>query len=197
MNASDSVDDSESGSEAALSGKAHAQAHELLPAVYDDLRRLAAQRIASIGPGQTLQATSVVHEAWLRLENKQREWAGATHFFATAAEVMRHIVIDHLRGKSRQKRGGGQFRLNIEDLELAGAPQDERLLVIDEALQQLERAHPDKARIVVLKFFGGLTDREAAETLGVTERTIERHWAYAKAWLLRHIREESELSTGK
>jgi RNA polymerase sigma factor (TIGR02999 family) len=164
---------------------------ELLPAVYDDLRKLAAHRVASMAPGQTLQATALVHEAWLRLAGKQGEWESRTHFFATAAEIIRHILIDHLRGKARLKRGGGQLRLDIDALDIADASPDEKILMIDEALQQLEKAHPDKARVVVLKFFGGLTDKEAAESLGVTERTIERHWAYAKAWLIARIHENS------
>jgi RNA polymerase sigma factor (TIGR02999 family) len=163
-------------------------AAELLPSVYDDLRRLAAQRVASLAPGQTLQATALVHEAWIRLAAKDASWGSRTHFFATAAEVIRHILIDHLRSKARLKRGGGQVRIDIDGMDLAGTTPDEKVLLIDEALQQLEREHPDKARVVVLKFFGGLTDLEASEAIGVTERTIERHWAYAKAWLLDRIR---------
>jgi RNA polymerase sigma factor (TIGR02999 family) len=144
-----------------------------------------------MAPGQTLQATALVHEAWIRLAGKRREWESRTHFFATAAGMIRHILIDHLRGKARLKRGGGQLRLDIDSLDVAQASPDEKVLLIDEALEQLEKEHPDKARVVVLKFFGGLTDKEAAESLGVTERTIERHWAYAKAWLLTRIRENS------
>src|SRR5688572_4390761 len=129
---------------------------ELLPAVYEDLRRLAAHRIASMAPNQTLQATALVHEAWLRLADKKQDWANRTHFFATAAELMRHILIDHLRGKSRLKRGGGQLRLDIDAVDVAQTSPDEKVLLIDEALQQLELEHPDKARIVVLKFYGGM-----------------------------------------
>jgi RNA polymerase sigma factor (TIGR02999 family) len=169
-----------------------AAAQELLPLVYEDLRKLAAHRIASMAPNQTLQATALVHEAWLRLVGADhRTWQNRVHFFATAAEVMRHVLIDHLRGKARLKRGGGQLRLNIDGLELANTTPGEKVLLIDEALEELQREHPDKARIVVMKFFGGLTDKEVALELGVTERTVERHWAYARAWMLSKIREQA------
>lgn len=174
----------------AASGHAR-RSEELLPRVYEELRRLAAHRVATMAPGQTLQATALVHEAWLRLARKQEQWTSRTHFLATAAEMMRHILIDHLRGKARLKRGGGRLRLNIDGLEIPTGARDDKVLLIEEALQLLEKEQPEKARVVVLKFFGGLTDREAAEVLGVTERTIERHWAYAKAWLFRAIRENN------
>ena len=167
------------------------QMEALFPTVYNDLRKVAAHRLAMLAPGQTLQATALVHEAWLRLAQTQpRTWKNQVHFFAVAAEVMRHVLIDHLRSKTRLKRGGGQLRLDIDDLQLAATTGNEKILLIEEALEELEREQPDKARVVVLKFFGGLTDREAAEELGVTDRTIERHWAYAKAWLMRKIREQ-------
>jgi RNA polymerase sigma factor (TIGR02999 family) len=171
-------------------GQPNGSSHDFLPLIYDDLRRLAAHRLASVAPHQTLQPTALVHEAWLRLNGKQKTWENRVHFFAAAAEVMRHVLIDHIRRKSRLKRGGGQQRLDIDGIDLADTTPNEKVLLIDEALQQLQIAHPDKARIVVLKFFGGLTDREAAESLGVTERTVERHWAYARAWLLTRIREQ-------
>ena len=120
----------------------------------------------------------------------QRTWENRMHFFAAAAEVMRHVLVDHVRRRTRLKRGGGQLRLDIDELDVAGTTPDQKVLLIDEALERLQTEDPQKARIVVLKFFGGLTDREVAEHLGVTERTVERHWAYAKAWLLRSIREE-------
>jgi RNA polymerase sigma factor (TIGR02999 family) len=165
---------------------------EIFPAVYDELRRVAAQRVASIAPGQTLQATALVHEAWLRLAGKEREWQSKTHFFATVAEMIRHILIDHIRSKARLKRGGGQLVLNIEGIDVAQASPDEKVLLIHETLEEFEKEHPDKARVVVLKFFGGLTDREVAAELGVTERTVERYWAYSKAWLMSHIRDHRE-----
>ncbi len=161
---------------------------DLLPLVYDELRRLAAARMAQEAAGQTLQPTALVHEAWLRLVGEgDRTWQNRAHFFGAAAEAMRRILIERARRKSRVKRGGGQPPLNIEDFELAAATPDERVLLIEEALQRLESQEPKLARVVTLKFFGGLTNQEAAETLGVTERTILNHWAYAKAWLLRDI----------
>ena len=167
-------------------------AQTLFPAVYEQLRRVAASRIDHLLPGQTLQATAVVHEAWLRLSAKSdKRWQSRTHFFATAAEVMRYVLVDHIRAKARLKRGGGLMRLDIQDLDLATADPDDKVLMINEALEALEREQPEKARVVVLKFFGGLTDVEVAETLGVTERTIERYWAYARSWLLQHIENQS------
>ena len=161
--------------------------HEVLPSVYDDLRRIAAHRLAALGPGQTLQPTALVHEAWIQLSAKEHGWKNHAHFVATAAEVIRHILIDHIRAKTRLKRGGGQPKLPLEDLEISSPPPDERLLLIHEALEEFERDHPNQAKVVVLKFFGGLTDREVAAELGVTERTVERHWAYARAWLVEEI----------
>ena len=167
-------------------------ADELLPHVYDELRKLAAHRLARLPPGQTLQPTALVHEAWLRMAAaEQHNWENRAHFFAAAAEVMRHVLVDYVRRRTRLKRGGGQLRLDIDELNLASTTADEKVLLIDEALERLQTEAPEKARIVVLKFFGGLTDREVAEHLGVTDRTVERHWAYAKAWLLRSIREQS------
>lgn len=165
------------------------QAQEFFPAVYDDLRKLAAHRLASLGPGQTLQPTALVHEAWLRIAGSNLQtWENQVHFFATAAEILRHVLIDHLRSKTRLKRGGGQMRLDIDGLEISATTADEKVLLIEEALEQFQIEHPDKARVVVMKFFGGLTDREVAAELRVTQRTVERYWAFARAWLLRHIR---------
>jgi RNA polymerase sigma factor (TIGR02999 family) len=164
---------------------------DLLPLVYDELRRLAAARLAREAAGQTLQPTALVHEAWLRLVNDgDRTWENRVHFFSAAAEAMRRILIENARRKSALKRGGGQDRLNIEDLELAATTPDDRVLMIDQALQQMETEDPESARIVVLKFFGGLTNKEVGKTLGVAERTVERQWAYAKAWLFQKIRGE-------
>jgi RNA polymerase sigma factor (TIGR02999 family) len=166
-------------------------AAELLPLVYAELRRLAAHKMANEAPGHTLQPTALVHEAWLRLvPAAHQSFQNRGHFFAAAAESMRRILIEHARKKSRLKRGGDQARLNLDDLELAAAPPDDKLLLVDEALKQLEREAPDKARIVVLKFFGGLTNQQVAEILQVTERTVERQWAFAKAWLFQNIRQE-------
>ena len=162
---------------------------ELLPLVYNEMRQLAAARMAREAAGQTLQPTALVHEAWLRMVGAgERTWQNRAHFFGAAAEAMRRILVENARRKSRLKRGGGQLRLDIEDLDLAAAGPDDKVLLMDEALEQLKAEDPDKARIVVLKFFGGLTNQEVAENLGVTERTVERQWAYAKAWLFQKIR---------
>lgn len=164
---------------------------ELLPLVYDELRRLAAARMAQEAAGQTLQPTALVHEAWLRLVGDgDRTWQNRAHFFGAAAEAMRRILIENARRKSRLKRGGNRQRLNIDDLELAATTPDDKVLLIDEALEKLQVEDPEKARVVVLKFFGGLTNQEVAEGMGVNERTIERHWAYAKAWLFQTIRKQ-------
>ncbi len=164
-------------------------AEELMPLVYDELRRLAAARMALESESQTLQPTALVHEAWLRLVgNGDRTWKNRAYFFAAAAEAMRRILIERARRKARLKHGGGQQRLNIEELELSETTPDEKILLIDEALQQLEREQPEQGRIVVLKFFGGLTNKEVAEALGIGERTVDRHWVFAKAWLYRAIR---------
>ena len=165
---------------------------ELLPLVYEELRRLAAARMQREMAGHTLQPTALVHEAWMRMVGEtDRTWKNRAHFFAAASECMRRILIESARRKSRIKRGGRQARLNIDDLELATATPDDKILMIDEALGQLEKTDPEKARVVVMKFFGGMTNQEVAEHLGVTERTVERHWAYARACLFKIIRTES------
>ncbi len=171
-------------------GRGEAGASEkLLPLVYDELRRHAAVRMAQEAPGQTLQPTALVHEAWLRLVGSgDHTWQNRAHFFGAAAEAMRRILIENARRKARLKRGGDQVRLNIDQLELAETTPDEKILLIDEALERLRAQDPEKARVVVLKFFGGRTNQEVAEVLGVTERTVERQWAYAKAWLYQIIR---------
>jgi RNA polymerase sigma factor (TIGR02999 family) len=170
-------------------GRGEQQASEsLLPLVYDELRRLAAARMASEAAGQTLQPTALVHEAWLQLAGDgNRSWENRAHFFGAAADAMRRILIDSARRKSTLKRGGNQPRLDIADLELAEASPDDQVLLIDEALEQLEKEDPEKARIVMLKFFGGLTNQEAAETLGIGERSVERLWAAAKVRLFQWI----------
>jgi RNA polymerase sigma factor (TIGR02999 family) len=174
---------------AAGRGDAHAS-DELLPLVYQDLRRHAAVQMAREAAGQTLQPTALLHEAWLRVEGGQgREWQNRAHFFGAAAEAMRRILIENARRKSRLKRGGDLVRVDPGHLELAATTPDEKVLLIDEALASLQAQDPERARVVVLKFFGGRTNQEVAECLGVTERTIERHWAYAKAWLFQHIRD--------
>ena len=164
---------------------------ELLPLVYDELRRLAGARMRQEMAGHTLQPTALVHEAWMRMVGESdRTWKNRAHFFAAASECMRRILIESARRKSRIKRGSGKARLNIDDFELAAAAADDKILMIDEALGRLEKNDPEKARVVVMKFFGGMTNQEIAEHLGVTERTVERHWAYARACLFKIIRTE-------
>ena len=161
---------------------------QLLPLVYEELRRLAAARMAQESVGQTLQPTALVHEAWLQLVGEGgRSWQNRAHFFGAAADAMRRILIDKARRKSRLKHGGGQSRLNIDDLELAETIPDDNILLINEALERLEKEDPEQARVVVMKFFGGLTNLEVAENLDIAERTVDRHWACAKARLFRWI----------
>lgn len=161
---------------------------ELLPLVYDELRHLASARMAREAGGHTLQPTALVHEAWLKLARPgDRRWNDRAHFFRAAAQAMRRILVDRARAKSSLKRGADAERLNLDDLALAAASPDDRVLLVDEALERYERDDPEGARIVTLKFFGGFTNREIAETLGVTERTVERQWAYARACLLELI----------
>jgi RNA polymerase sigma factor (TIGR02999 family) len=166
-------------------GDPHAAA-QLLPLVYDELRDLAAQRLAQEKPGQTLQATALVHEAYLRLVGgaQTQDWDGRRHFFAAAAEAMRRILIDRARHKQARKAGGGRRRLDLDDLEPALEEQNgDRLLTLDEALQQLEAEDPRKAELVKLRFFAGLTSEQAAAALGVSISTAEKDWAYARSWL--------------
>ena len=165
---------------------------ELFPLVYEELRRMAAARMAGEAAGHTLQPTALVHEAWLQLVGDgDQTWQNRRHFFGAAAEAMRRILILNARRKSALKRGGGQSRVNIEDLEITAATPDEHILLIDEALQWLEAEDPEMARMVLLKFFGGLTNEEVAENLGVSLRTVNRQWLYAKIKLFRWIRDQN------
>ena len=166
-------------------------AQDLLPLVYEELRRLAHARMAQEAGGQTLQATALVHEAWLRLVREgERTWANRALFFSAAAEAMRRILIENVRRKSRLKRGGGGLiRVELSEISLAEKTPDDRVLLIDEALERLRAENPEAAQLVSMKFFAGMTNQEVAETLGVTERTAERRWAFAKAWLLRSIQD--------
>ena len=162
----------------------------LLPLVYEDLRRLAAARMAQEAAGHTLQPTALVHEAWLRLvgDGAPTSWQSRGHFFAAAATAMRRILVEHARRRRRLKRGGGEAPLNVDDLDVAEASPDEDILRVHEALTKLEQASPEQAKIVELKFFGGLTNEEVAEYLGIAERTVYRQWVCAKARLFRAIR---------
>jgi RNA polymerase sigma factor (TIGR02999 family) len=163
-------------------------ADALLPLVYDELRRLAAQRMAHEAPGQTLQATALVHEAWLRLGgDDQPSWQNRAHFFAAAAEAMRRILIDNARRKNYLCHGGGAERVNLDGLDLAASVDDEQLLSLNEALDHLAAHDATKAQVVKLRFFAGLTNEQVARVLGVSEPTVKRHWTYARAWLFREM----------
>ena len=168
-------------------------AEQLLPFVYDELRRLAAAKLTQEKPGQTLQATALVHEAFLRLVDvaKVQRWDSRGHFFAAAAEAMRRILLNRARDKKRTKRGGERHRVDLDQLEIALDTNDDQLIALDEALTQLAAEDPDAARLVNLRFFAGLTLRDAAVSLGLSQRTAERQWAYARAWLYARLRLDS------
>ena len=171
------------------SGDVHA-AEELLASVYQELRKAAASKMAGGIGGQTLQPTALVHEAWIRLGDPgKRRWQNRSHFFAAAAEAMRHILIDRARKRSRMRHGAGLERVDADDFPLAAPETDDRLLQIHEALDRLAQADPVKAEVVKLRFFVGCSEAEIAEALGISERSVERHWAFARAWLIRETQE--------
>lgn len=167
-------------------------AAKLLPLVYDELRQLAAMRLAHERPGQTLQATALVHEAYLRLlgpEGESLDWANRGHFFAAAAEAMRRILIDNARRKGAVKHGGGLDRADLPR-EIASESEsdiDDELIALDQALTRLASQDPIKARLVELRYFGGLTGDQAAKALGISPKTADRYWAFARAWLRREM----------
>jgi RNA polymerase sigma factor (TIGR02999 family) len=165
-------------------------ARELLPAVYQELRRLAASKMANNAAAQTLQPTALVHEAWLRLAGKdtQVQFTSRTHFFAAAAEAMRHILIDRARRKQAARHGGGMQRVDADEMQIAAPADDAELLAVNEALERLAQADPAKAELVKLRYFVGMTIEEAALALGISEPTAKRRWALAKAWLFNEIR---------
>jgi RNA polymerase sigma factor (TIGR02999 family) len=164
-------------------------ADQLLPLVYEELRKLAAAKMAQQPAGQTLQATALVHEAYLRLTGGVRDqWQDRVHFFRAAAEAMRCILIESARRKSRWKRGGRLERVELDGLELAAATPPDTLLVVHEALDRLAAEDAPKAELVKLRFFIGLTHAEAAKVLGLSEPTVKRYWDFARAWLMREIR---------
>jgi RNA polymerase sigma factor (TIGR02999 family) len=162
-----------------------------LPLVYEELRKLAAQRLASEKPGHTLQATALVHEAYVRLigGDEARQWAGRGHFLATAAEAMRRILVESARRKGSLKRGGGRARAELRDADLVADDAPDEILAVDEALGGLAAVDSQAAELVKLRYFAGLSVPEAAEALGLTTRTTERLWAYARAWLRQALSE--------
>jgi RNA polymerase sigma factor (TIGR02999 family) len=163
-------------------------ADELLPLVYDELRKLAAHRMSHEPPGNTLQPTALVHEAWLRLvASDQQTWQNRGHFFGAAAEAMRRILIESARRKRALRHGGNQQRLDIDKLEIAAPTPDEELLAISDALEKFSTLDEDKAKLVKLRYFAGLTIEEAASILGISRATAKRWWTYARAWLYQQV----------
>ena len=164
-------------------------AERLLPLVYGELRKLAAAKLAHEKPGQTLQATALVHDAYIRLVDQQQPqcWDGHGHFFAAAAEAMRRILVDNARRRQSLKCGGNVSRESIDELAIAGPEHDERVLAVSEALEQLATSDKTAAELVKLRYFAGLTSKDAAAALGLAERTADRIWVYARSWLLKHL----------
>jgi RNA polymerase sigma factor (TIGR02999 family) len=166
-----------------------AAADELLSLVYEELHHLAAAKMAQQPPGHTLQATALVHEAWLRLSAGQMpQWESRRHFFAAAAQAMRHVLIERARRKLRARHGGEFIRVDLDAVEIPVPADDERLLQINSALDELAVLAPEKAEVVKLRFFVGLDETETAELLHISPRTVERYWRYAKAWLFERIK---------
>ena len=164
---------------------------QLLVLIYDELRRLAASKLAHEAPGQTLQPTALVHEAWLRLVGDQNpSFKDRKHFFCAAAEAMRHILIDRARRKQTRRHGGEYRRVDFEDIDLAAPSADEQLLAVHEALHKLGLEHPVQAEVVKLRYFGGLTNEEISEVLGVSISTVKNYWTFSRAWLLNEIEGE-------
>jgi RNA polymerase sigma factor (TIGR02999 family) len=162
---------------------------ELLEKVYKELRQLAAARLAREEP-QTLQPTALVHEAWIQLKSESAYWENTAHYFGAASQAMRRILIQRARQRSRLKRGGDQIRVDFENLDLAAATVDDKILMVDDALERLSAVDDFRAQIVELKFFGGLTNGEVANLLNISERTVDRHWKFARAWLYSAIEQE-------
>jgi RNA polymerase sigma factor (TIGR02999 family) len=182
----------------AVEGGEPQAAEQLLPLVYDELRRLAAMRLARESPGQTLQATALVHEAYLRLVDTEEVqcWDSRGHFFAAAAEAMRRILVERARRRGRLRHGGGLRRLDGLDAEVAvDACDDEQVLLLDEALTRLAAARPQAAELVKLRFFSGLTAEEAAPLVGLSPRSARRLWAFARAWLRRDIERSADFTS--
>jgi RNA polymerase sigma factor (TIGR02999 family) len=164
-------------------------ADQLLPLVYEELRRLAAHKMANEAAGQTLQPTALVHEAWLRLVgNENQKWDGRGHFFAAAAEAMRRILIERARRKRALRHGGDHQRVDLQEVDLASPDDDNQLLAMNEALDKLAVQHKVEAELVKLRYFVGLTNEEAADVLGIAPRTAKYYWTHARAWLFAEIR---------
>ena len=166
-------------------------AEELLPLVYDELRKLAAHKMANEAPGQTLQPTALVHEAFLRLVNAPRNqnWDGRGHFFVAAGEAMRRILVESARRKQRIRHGGGQERLEVSEVSVAAPLDDDKIILVNDALESLAMEDPLQAEVVKLRFFAGLSNADVAMAIGASEKTVQRYWSHAKAWLYGYIRD--------
>jgi RNA polymerase sigma factor (TIGR02999 family) len=163
-------------------------AERLLPLVYEELRKVAAHKLSFVPAGHTLQPTALVHEAYLRLVGGEKDqWQNRRHFFAAAAEAMRHILIDRARRRIRLRHGGNAEKVDVDEVEIAAPAQDEVLLQLNDALDELQSAHPERAEIVKLRFFAGFSEAEIAGLLDISERSVQRHWSCAKAWLFERI----------
>jgi RNA polymerase sigma factor (TIGR02999 family) len=173
-------------------------AEQLLPLIYDELRRLAAARMKQESPGQTLQATALVHEAYLRLVDREtaQGWENLGHFFASAAEAMRRILVEQARRKGRLKRGRDWERVDLEEIEIPAQELGDDMVALDEALTKLAEKHPEKAELVKLRYFAGFTVPEAAQALGIFTTTADRYWTYARAWLFRELAPDDEGEPG-
>jgi RNA polymerase sigma factor (TIGR02999 family) len=170
-------------------------AEQLLPLVYDELRKLAAAKLAAQSPGQTLQPTALVHEAWLKVSSdEEARWHDRQHFFRSAAQAMRQILVDRARSKKTDKRGNAPARVNWSELDIATNAEPDVLLLVDEAMQRLEVEHPDRAELVKLRFYTGFTIEETADALGVSEKTVKRQWTHARALLFHEINRLREKS---
>ena len=165
-------------------------AEQLLPLVYEELRKLAAAKLAQEKPGQTLQATALVHDAYIRLVDleKAQHWDGRRHFFAAASEAMRRILVENARRKQSLKRGGELVREELDELVIVGLEREDDICELDDALKELEEADPEAAELVSLRYFSGLTSKQAAEFLNISPRTADRIWEYARTWLLKKLR---------
>jgi RNA polymerase sigma factor (TIGR02999 family) len=162
----------------------------LFPIVYSEMRRLSASYLRRESPGHTLQSTALVHEAYLRLIDQKVSWQSRAHFMGIAAQIMRRILLDHAKGKAAAKRGGGEIAIELDESSIGGKVRDVNLIALDDALLELEKIDPIRSRIVEMRFFGGLSNEEAAEVLGVSTATVQRQWAGARAWLFHTMKKE-------
>jgi len=168
-------------------------AEELLPLLYEALRKLAYSRMATERNSHTLQPTALVHEVWIKMESNDNIWHNSAHFFASASRVMRDVLADHARRRSAIKRGGNRKRIDLDDLDLYEPMRDDFILLVEDALEQLEELNPKWAALVVMKFYGGMTNQEIAEEMGISKSSVERYWAAAKAWLIHQMTADREI----